>query len=163
MGACLHGCMRAWVRACVSVLIPRLLPALLLVGPSITISPRNLTVRELDTASFFCGASARPAPNFTWFFIMPGSDLPMCLPSTNSSVLDAGFNMLGEGNSTLVLKGITFSMRGLYQCSAMGVSNGLTGTQGSAILKTTAQVYLTVNGKDYSIENYWRVLDISSP
>ena len=78
---------------------------------------------------------------------MVGSDPPTLLSATSSSVLDAGFNMLGARNDTLVLNSVAFSMRGLYQCTATGVIGSFVGIPGSLILSTTADVYLTVNGK----------------
>ena len=95
-------------------------------SPVVVVSPVTLTVNEGGTASYQCSASGNPKPAVTWNKMNSQSQI------TQSAV----------SRGQLVLKKVTGSDSGVYQCSATNILG-----------KSQEVVQLTVNGEFLVILN----------
>jgi len=95
-------------------------------SPVVVVSPVTLTVNEGGTASYQCSASGNPEPAVTWSKMNSQSQI------TQSAV----------SRGQLVLKKVTGSDSGVYQCSATNILG-----------KSQEVVRLTVNGEFLVILN----------
>ena len=95
-------------------------------SPVVVVSPVTLTVNEGETASYQCSASGNPKPAVTWSKMNSQSQI------TQSAV----------SRGQLVLKKVTGSDSGVYQCSATNILG-----------KSQEVVRLTVNGEFLVILN----------